>query len=498
MKEYDIVVIGAGNGGISASVALSQQGKKVLVLEQHNLPGGCASSFVRGRFEFDVSLHSMDYYNAFKPVFTDAMGLKARFLPMPHEMDYVVCKDGKVMRDFYHFETMADEIEASHPGCGEACREMLKIYRDLNQGFDRMLTAAGPEDIGKIMQEHPYFAKYGRYTVDQVYDELNVPEYVRTLLNNFWWYMGVKPSTFMAPLYSMVGGAEWFDTQSYPERTAHGYLAEMETVIRKNGGDIWYNTSAEKINVKDGRIDSVETSRGDVIKTKHVICNCDPRKAVANMLQGVEIPQNLVQTEQNAKENFSFFVTYLGMDATAQQLGILTHHTFIHEDMDMNFLYDQMDNFDGPKTLGILCPNYTVPDISPEGTCILAISVPVHGNILEGLNQSDYIRKKHEYEKSVVRKIEKYLDVDLESHIEEIESATPATLNRYAGLFNGSLGNDSNGPDIAQRMAIGQELNSIVPGLTFVGQYASTIGYRNALSGYFTGMQIGQQMKEGK
>ena len=103
MKEYDIVVIGAGNGGISASVALSQQGKKVLVLEQHNLPGGCASSFVRGRFEFDVSLHSMDYYNAFKPVFTDAMGLKARFLPMPHEMDYVVCKGGKVMRDFYHF-----------------------------------------------------------------------------------------------------------------------------------------------------------------------------------------------------------------------------------------------------------------------------------------------------------------------------------------------------------------------------------------------------------
>lgn len=60
MKEYDIVVIGSGNAGISAAVALAQQGERVLVLGQHNLPGGCASSFVRGRFEFDVSLHSME------------------------------------------------------------------------------------------------------------------------------------------------------------------------------------------------------------------------------------------------------------------------------------------------------------------------------------------------------------------------------------------------------------------------------------------------------
>ncbi|MHA1487240.1 MAG: FAD-dependent monooxygenase, partial [Promethearchaeota archaeon] len=36
--SYDVVVIGAGNGGLSSTAFLAQKGVKVLCLEQHNLP----------------------------------------------------------------------------------------------------------------------------------------------------------------------------------------------------------------------------------------------------------------------------------------------------------------------------------------------------------------------------------------------------------------------------------------------------------------------------
>ena len=59
MPDYDVVVIGAGNGGLTSALTLARAGRKVMLLERHNVPGGCATSFVRGRFEFEVALHQL-------------------------------------------------------------------------------------------------------------------------------------------------------------------------------------------------------------------------------------------------------------------------------------------------------------------------------------------------------------------------------------------------------------------------------------------------------
>ena len=57
--EYDAVIVGSGLGGLSCAAAFARQGFEVLVLEQHDKPGGYATAFQRpGGFNFDVSLHS--------------------------------------------------------------------------------------------------------------------------------------------------------------------------------------------------------------------------------------------------------------------------------------------------------------------------------------------------------------------------------------------------------------------------------------------------------
>ena len=58
-KKWDYIVIGSGMGGMITAAMLSHFGKKVLVLEQHYVPGGFTHTFRRKGYEWDVGVHAV-------------------------------------------------------------------------------------------------------------------------------------------------------------------------------------------------------------------------------------------------------------------------------------------------------------------------------------------------------------------------------------------------------------------------------------------------------
>ena len=54
--KYDVIIVGAGMGGLSAGTFLAREGKRALILEKHDKPGGYVTSFTRRGYTFDSSI----------------------------------------------------------------------------------------------------------------------------------------------------------------------------------------------------------------------------------------------------------------------------------------------------------------------------------------------------------------------------------------------------------------------------------------------------------
>jgi len=501
------IIVGAGLGGLTTGALLARDGWNVTVYDKNAKVGGVCALAEKNGYKWEQGplilgdmLPGESIYELLASFGIHLPTVRAdRGIEMP---DYTVWHPDEYAGPYWRREY----LKTLFPEDSDGLDEYYRLYDNMMEiRYLSEKLAKNDNYIRKFRILAKFFKvrKYMKMTAQEVFDYLEMPMDIQAVFNNLWWYLGPKIDEFpffrYAPVVLMLVTMPTY----FPNHACHGYLAEMETKIRENGGDVWLNTEVTEIVTKDGKVCGVKTNHGDYIETTQVIADVSPRIVFEDLIKEDSPKRSaLLEKQKDITENFSFTIVYLGLNKSAEELGIKAHHLFIADAADARETYEASRGWEGPYCIGALCPNVTVKDFSPEGTCVLSLSVPMLGSALEGMTQEEYFKMKDEFAAKIIKTTGDHLGIDLFECIEEISIATPATLSRYAGVRNGALGYARTFADIKKNEAATAQLNGgnpeeVYEGLSFVGQFAYGIGYQTNVTGIPVAMQVAQKIKGG-
>jgi len=506
-ESYDVVVIGAGNGGLAAGLALSAKGVKPLVLERHNLPGGFATSFVRGRFEFEASLHELSSIgpatnkSGVRIFLEDESKVDIDWVAVPEAYRLVLTDENIDVTMPFGVDNYVEAMEKEVPGSREPLLNYITLCKDIVDALGFLEKLTGKPDIMKIadfIKNAPSslgelggmplkisnFLKTLPCTVDEVTRTFDIPAKAVKILYPYWCYLGIPTSRLSFTIWAAML-YHYLDYGAYiPRMRSHELASAIEAAIRRNGGQIEYNTKVERIIVENSKVTGVETAAGDIIKTQHVISNASPTLTYNKLIYPESAVPAAAYKYVNARKNgASGFVVYLGLDAPPEVIGISGYGIFISNNMDTDDIYYSMEKPALTNMQASICLNNTIPYCSPPGTTIISMTTLYKSEAWSNVEPHEYFRLKNKIADGMISQFENALNVNLRDHIEEIEVATPVTFARYTGTFGGGVyGYEPDPWDSIIPRVMSLKDESYIKGLTFAGGYAEMChGYSSSI-----------------
>ena len=445
-SDYDVVVIGAGNGGLTAGCSLAAGGARTLILEKNNLPGGYASSFVRGRFEFEAALHAMadlgspENPGSVRKLF-DKIGVKTDWAYLPDVYHLVLPEDRMDGVLPTGVDAYIDGVDKLVPGHKEELHRYFALCNEVMDALNYIEAHMDNLDKLYLLKKYPNFIRTAAYTVEEVTEKcFHFPEEILNILYAYWGYLGVPTTDLNFTIWAAML-AMYHDKKAYvPLKRSHDISLSLAERFDDLGGRLEYNTSVEKILVEKGRATGVRTSQGDEIRTNHVVANLSPHNVYNYLVSPQREVPELARKYCNARElGISLVSVFLGMDASCEDLGFKDYEYFIADTMRRDRRYVLPVEPTLPQRMIVSCINVAVPDASPPGTCILNLSITYEAGVWNKVAPREYVELKRTLADQMIAKTERVLGVSLRDHIEEIEIATPLTLARYAGQYGGTV-----------------------------------------------------------
>ncbi len=317
-EAYDVVVIGAGIGGLFAAAELARQGASVLLLEQHYMVGGYCSTFRRAGYCFDASTH-------FYPLLGNASTITGKILgQLGLETEWVQMDPV----DTFHFP---DGSRFDVPAELEPYRRAVDaLFPHEREGLDRFFAATHEAYLhgvlyhfrGKETQKYKFWEDW---TLRRALDTFLTDPKLKLLLTADCAHWGSPPSRTSFVFDAMLR-LSYFLGNYYPKGGSQAFADDLGRRFEELGGDLLICASARKILVEKDRACGVEieVDRGKLkgryrVAARAVINNGDLRRTLDELLPAEVVPPELRRQVAELRPTFPCFLTHLGLAGVSSE-----------------------------------------------------------------------------------------------------------------------------------------------------------------------------------
>lgn len=449
---YDVIVVGAGLGGLSCAAFLAKNGFKTLLLEQYAAPGGYANSFKRltqGReFTCEISLHSscMDSPDMRAMLKELDVWDKLSLAPHPHAWssrfpDFAVDIPAKAgvlgfKRQMVElFPQEANGLEAYFTLWKDTLEEMQRLEKDL-PGLEE---SKFPEVFPNLWYIHDK-------TVGQLVDEHIQEPKAKAVLTQSCGYYGLPPSRLAAFYYLIPTGEYLEQGGAYLKGTSRSLSEALAASVTNAGGEILYASRVTSVMVENGKAVGVKTREGNEYTAGAVVCNASAPQLFETLLPQGALPQKDSARVESYSLSPGSFIVWLGLDKdiTKEHPDPETSY-FAGTDMDAGYAAAMDCNYEHAGFSMMVYDNL-VPGFSPPGCssiCLVSLSghehwKPYEKDYLEGRKGAYHKEKKRLTDLLIARAEERALP-GLSKMIVMQDSATPLTNLRYTLNTGGAI-----------------------------------------------------------